>query len=53
MTYLICMMKMKNLFQSHKDTPSSHSQLYGQEESDINVVRDRIINGLMDNVSID
>jgi hypothetical protein len=32
---------------SHEDATSSHSQLYGQEESDMNVVRDSIANGLM------
>jgi hypothetical protein len=32
---------------SHEDATSSHSQLYGQEESDMNVVRDGITNGLM------
>jgi hypothetical protein len=32
---------------SHEDATSSHSQLYGQEESDINVVHDSIANGLM------
>jgi hypothetical protein len=32
---------------SHEGVTSSHSQLYGQEESDMNVVRDSIANGLM------
>jgi hypothetical protein len=32
---------------SHEDATSSHSQLYGQEESDINAIRDSIANDLM------
>jgi hypothetical protein len=32
---------------SHKDATSFHSQLYGQEESDINIVRDNIADGLI------
>jgi hypothetical protein len=32
---------------SYEDATSSHSQLYKKEESDINVVRDSIANGLM------
>jgi hypothetical protein len=32
---------------SHEYATSSHSQLYGQEESDMNIVHDSITNGLM------
>jgi hypothetical protein len=32
---------------SHEDATSSHSQLYGQEKSDMNAVRDSIADGLM------
>jgi hypothetical protein len=32
---------------SHEDATSSHSQLYGQEESDMNAVRDSITDDLM------
>jgi hypothetical protein len=39
--------KDKDSVPSHEDATSSHSQLYGQEESDMNVVRDSIANGLM------
>jgi hypothetical protein len=46
MTSLICVTKMKTLFQVIKTT-FSHSQLYRQEENDINVVHDSIADGLM------
>jgi hypothetical protein len=32
---------------SHEDATSSHSQLYGQEESDMNALRDIIADALM------
>jgi hypothetical protein len=32
---------------SHEEATSSHSQLYGQEDSDMNVVHDSITDGLM------
>jgi hypothetical protein len=32
---------------SHEDATSFHSQLYGQEESDMNIVRDSIADALM------
>jgi hypothetical protein len=32
---------------SHEDATSSHSQLYGQEESDMNALRDSIADALM------
>jgi hypothetical protein len=46
MTSLICVTKMKTLFEVIK-TQHLLSQLYGQGESDMNVVRDSIIDGLM------
>jgi hypothetical protein len=40
--------KMKKIiWTSHEDATSSHSQLYGQEESGMNDVRDSIADGLM------
>jgi hypothetical protein len=32
---------------SHEDTTTFHSQLYGQEESDMNTIRDSIADALM------
>jgi hypothetical protein len=32
---------------SHEGETSSHSQLYEQEESDMNILRDSIVDGLM------
>jgi hypothetical protein len=37
----------KEFVPNHEDATSSHSQLYGQEESDINAIRDSIANDLM------
>jgi hypothetical protein len=37
----------EELVPSHEDATSSHSQLYGQEESGMNVVHDSIANDLM------
>jgi hypothetical protein len=43
MTSLICVTKIKTL----EDVTSSYSQLYGQEEIDINALLDSIIDALM------
>jgi hypothetical protein len=37
----------KIIWTSYEDATSSHSQLYGQEESGMNDVRDSIADGLM------
>jgi hypothetical protein len=39
--------KDEDFVPGHKDATSSHSQLYGQEESDMNVLRDSIADALM------
>jgi hypothetical protein len=39
--------KDENFVRSHEDATSSHSQLYGQEESDMNALRDSIADALM------
>jgi hypothetical protein len=47
MTSLICVTKMKTLFQVMKTLTSSHSQLYEREEIDINALLDSITDALM------
>jgi hypothetical protein len=37
----------KNFVSSHEDATSSHSSLYGQEESNTNTLRDSIVDALM------
>jgi hypothetical protein len=39
--------KDENFVPSHEDATSSYSPMYGQKESDINVLRDGIANALM------